>query len=94
MNVSNNLDKVFDTYSKHDKVLLIGDFNIEVSEQRVESFLYMHEFCNLVKEKTYFKNMQNPSYIDLLLNNNVYAFQQTIAICTGLSDYHKLVLMV
>ena len=49
----------------------------------------MHELCNLVKEKTCFKNMQNPKCIDLLLTNNVYAFQQTIAICTGLSDCDK-----
>ena len=37
--------------------------------------------------------MQNPSCIDLLLTNNVYTFQQTTAICTGLSHCHKLVLM-
>ena len=48
-----------------------------MSEQRIESFLYMHRLCNVVKEKTCFKNMQNPSCIDLLLTNNVYAFQQT-----------------
>ena len=90
----NNLDKALDTYSRYDKVFLVGDFNIEISEQRIESFLYMHELCNLVKEKTCFKNMQNPSCIDLLLTNNVYAFQQTAAICTGLSDCHKLVLTV
>ena len=54
----------------------------------------MHELWNLVKEKSCFKTMQNPGYIDLLLTNNVYAFQQTIAICTGLSDFHNLVLTV
>ena len=48
-----------------------------MSEQRIESFLYMHRLCNVVKEKTCFKNMQNPSCTDLLLTNNVYAFQQT-----------------
>ena len=69
----NNLDKAPDTYSKYDKVLLMGDFNTEISEQRIESFLYMHELCNLVKEKTPFKNLQNPSCIDLLLTT-VYAF--------------------
>ena len=67
MNVSSNLDEAFDTYSKYDKVLLIGDFNIEISEQRTESFLYMHELCNLVKEKTCFKNMQNPNYVELMM---------------------------
>ena len=59
----NNLDKAFDTYSNYDKVLLVGDFNTEISEQRIEFFLYTHEICNLVKEKTCFKNMQNPSSI-------------------------------
>ena len=36
--------------------------------------------------------MENPSCRDLLLTNNVYTFQHTIAICTGLSDFHKLIL--
>ena len=72
----------------------MGDFNAEISEQRIESFLCMHELCHLVKEKTYFKNMQNRSCIDLLLTNNVYTFQQTTAVCTGLLDCHKLVLTV
>ena len=36
--------------------------------------------------------MQNLSSIDLLLTNNVYAFQKSVAKSTGLSDCHKLVL--
>ena len=74
--------------------MLVGNFNTEISKRRIESLLYMHELCNLVKEKTCFKNMQNPKCKDLLLTNNVYAFQQTIAICTGLSDCDKLVLTI
>ena len=88
----NNIDKALHTYSRYDKVLLVGDFNTEISEQCIESFLYMYELCNLVKEKTCFKNMKNPSCVDLFLTNNVYAFQQTTASCTGLSECHKLVL--
>ena len=38
--------------------------------------------------------MQNPSCIDLLLTNNVYAFRQTTAKYTGFLDCHKLALMV
>ena len=91
----NNLDKALEAYIKYDKVLFLGDFNTEISEQRIEFFLYMHELCNLVKEKICFKNIGNPSCIDVLLTNNVYAFQQTkITICTVLSDCHKLVLTV
>ena len=84
----NNLDKVLDSYSRYDKVLLVRNFNTEISEQSIESFLYMHELCSLVKEKTCFKNMQNPNCIYLLLTNNVYAFEQTTITCTGLSDCH------
>ena len=72
----------------------MGDFNTEISEQRRESFFYMHELCNLVKEKTCFKNMQNPSCIDLLITNNVYAFQRATTVCTGHLRCHKLVLTV
>ena len=90
----NNLDKALDIYSKYDKVLFVGDFNTEIVEQHIESFLYMHELCDLVKGKTCVKNIQDPSCIDLLSTNNFYAFQQTITICTGVSDCHKLVLTV
>ena len=38
--------------------------------------------------------MQNPNCIHLLLTNNVCTFQQTTAVCTGLSDCYKLFLTV
>ena len=38
--------------------------------------------------------MQNPSYIDLLLTNNSYIFQQTTTVCSRLSVGPKLVLVV
>ena len=60
----------------------------------MESFLNEHELSNLVKEKTCFNKMQNPSCIYLLLTNNSCAFQQTTTVCSGLSDCHKLVLTV
>ena len=65
----NYLDKSPDTYSNYVKVLLVGDFNTEITEHYIESFLYEHELSNLVKEKTLFKIMQNPSCIDLLLTD-------------------------
>ena len=38
--------------------------------------------------------MQNSPCLDLLSINHVYAFWQTMTICTCLSDWHKLVLLV
>ena len=89
-----NLDKAFETYSSYEKQLLIGDFNTEISEPRIDSFIYEHDLHNLVKEKTCFKSVENPSCIDLILTNNAMAFQNTTTVFTGLSDFHKLVLTV
>ena len=90
----NYLDKALDSYSNYEKVLLVRDFITEITEHYIESFLYEHELSNLVKEKTCFQNMQNPGCIYLLLSNNSYAFQQTTTVCSGLSDFHKLVLTI
>ena len=89
----NNLDKALDLYSHYDKKLLVGDFNTEVSDV-LSTFLYQHDLENLVKEKTCFKNANNPSTIDLFLTNNSLAFQNTTATFTSLSDCHNLVLTV
>ena len=86
-----NLDKAFYTYSSYEKRLFIWDFNTETSEPRIDSFIYEHDLHNLVKEKTCFKSVENPSCIDLILTNNTIAFQNT-TVFTRLSDFHKLVL--
>ena len=60
----------------------------------------MNEFCgiyylrNLVNEPTCFKNPNNPSNIDLILTNKPRSFQNTSAIETGLSDFHKFTVAV
>ena len=51
----NYLHKVLDTYSNYEKVLLVGDFDTEITENFIESLLYEHELSNSGKEKTCFK---------------------------------------
>ena len=41
-----------------------------------------------------FKNIENPSCIDLFITNCHRCFQNTIAISTGLSDFHKMIVTV
>ena len=89
----NNLDKALDLYSHYDKKLLVGNFNTEVSDV-LSIFPYQHDLENLAKDKTCFKNANNPSTIDLFLTNNSLAFQNTTTTYTGLSDCNKLVLTV
>ena len=83
-----------DKYSSYEKVLLAGDFNIDYKEEILEEFLFEQNLKNLVKEPTCFKTIDNPSYIDLFLTNTPPSFQNTIAVETGLSDFHKMVVTV
>ena len=84
-----------DTYSKlYDKFLLAGDFNSEDSEVALYTFLEKYDAKNIVKDKTCYKSLQNPSCIDLFISNSPKSFMKTITICTGLSDFHKMVITV
>ena len=81
----NYLGKALDTYSNYEKVLVVGNFNTEITEHYIASFLYKHALSNLVKD---------PSCMKLLLTNNSDAFQKTMTAWFGLLDYQKLVLTV
>ena len=52
-------------------------------------FCELYHLCNLIKEPTCFKNPINPSCIDLLLTNKKMCFQNSKALETNLSDFHK-----
>ena len=90
-NLSNALDRYTQNY---EKILLIGDFNAEDHEPCLSEFMNEHNIGNLVTEKTCFKSSTNPSCIDLFLTNYPLSFQNTCAITTGLSDFHKMVITV
>ena len=49
---------------------------------------------NLVKQKTCYKNPDNPSCIDLILTNCHRSFQNTNAFDTGVSDFYKMTVPV
>ena len=73
---------------KYENILLIVDLNSEINEERIDIFCN-YNFKNLVKEPTCFKNIGNPSCVDLILTNKSLYFQHTSVIETGLSDFHK-----
>ena len=89
------IGKALDVYDKsYDNFLLVGDFNAEETEIVMSTFLNTYSLKNLVKEKTCFKSLQNPSTVDLFLTNNSRYFQGTRAISVGISDFHKLIITV
>ena len=58
--------------SKFDNYLLMGDFN---SEPAISGFCEIYNTKNIIKEKTCFKNPENPTCIDLILTNRPRSFQ-------------------
>ena len=80
--------------SQYENLLLIGDFNSEITEPSMEEFCETYNLKNLIEGPTCFKNPLNPSSIDLILTNKYRSFQNSITIETGLSDHHKMTISV
>ena len=72
--------------------MLIRD--LEKSERCPSQFLFEMNAKNIAKEPTCFKSLSNPSCTDLVITNSSCNFQNTKAILTGLSDFHKMVISV
>ena len=79
--------------SQYDNIMLLGDLNIESSDQVLNDFCNVHNLFKLVKELTCFKNSYNSSSIELFLTNCPRSFQNTVTIETAIiSEFHKLVI--
>ena len=89
-----NIDKAFDTNNSFEKHLLVKDYNTEISEPFIESFVHEYKLNNLVKEKACFKSVHNPGCIDLIIASNAITLHNTVTVFPGLSDFHILVLAV
>ena len=88
----NELEKVLDIYlHKYDHNLLIGDFNLEISERSIHGFCNVYNLESLSNTPSCFKNPENPSCIGLLLKNLKNNFDEAVVLELGLSDFHKLV---
>ena len=58
----------------YDNVLLIGDFNSEISEKPMEEFCSLFDLKSLIKTPTCYMSDTNPSCIDLILTNRSNCF--------------------
>ena len=92
--VSRYLDHIakgIDTYSKkYEKILLMGDFNMELKEANMTIFCKQYKLKVLNEEPTSFKNYTNPSCIDLYLTNCPKSFQSTLTIETSFQTFINL----
>ena len=80
----------------YEKYILMGGFNLksektrnwQESDKNLQNFIDRHLF-NSMKAKTCFKSLQG-ACIDLIISNQRRSLQHTLAIETGLSDFHLL----
>ena len=68
--------------------------NSEILEVCLDLFLYKHGLKNLVTEKTWFKSVSNPSWIDLFLTNQEFSLQSNVIVAICLPYFHKLLLLI
>ena len=74
--------------------LFLGNFNAGAEDSSVKKFCSSYNVTRMINRPTCFKNPEKPSSIDPILTNCPRSFQNSCAIKTGLSDFHKLVVRV
>ena len=89
--ISNGIDA---SCKKYENILIMGDFYADVKEVSLRLFCNQYKLKSPNKDPTCYKNIDNPSCIDLLLTNSAKSFENTCTIETSLSDLHKLVVTV
>ena len=60
-------------------------------DSSVKYFCSSYNLTSMINRPTCFKNPEKPSCIDLILTNCPRNFQNSFAVDTDLSDFHKLV---
>ena len=96
--ICNHLDALNTYLDLHsatfEQILILGDFNVGIDEQHMKAFCDNYNLTSLIKQPTCYKNLSNPTCIDLILSNTPRSFQRTCVIDTGLSDFHLMTLTV
>ena len=88
-----HVSKVIDMYLKdYVNIIVIGDFNSIFAETTTSEFCQMYNLHNLINEPTCYRNLNNPSSIDIILTNRKHSFENSTTVETGLSDHHKMII--
>ena len=81
------LGKAIDHYAlNYDNILVLGDFNAEMSTNSMSDFCAQYDLKNLINESTCYKNIEKP----MMLTNRHRSFMSSCTVETGLSDFHKM----
>ena len=68
----------------------MGDFNCEYTETAITEYCDLYNLKNLINEQTCFRNIEDPTCIDLILTTMYRSFQNSTTAECGLSDLLKM----
>ena len=57
-------ENVYSYSSTYGKFIILGDFNVEMGDQQINSCCDNYSLRSLIKQKTCYKNPTNPTGID------------------------------
>ena len=85
------LKNLLEFYStRYEKVITLGDFDVEAENKAMKDFLQEHTFYNMMKQNTCFKG-GGGSCIDLLITKSKFSFMKTNSFEIGLIDNHHMI---
>ena len=94
-NCTINLSKNLDFYSsKYENFIVISDFNAKMTNNYMQEFCESYNITKLIKQRTWYKNLKNPTLTYHILTNHTKCFHLSSIYETGLFDFDKLTLTV
>ena len=84
------ITNVLDYSSSYENIIIMGDFNEEITQSHMNNFLSQFSLYSLIKKPTCYKSSDGRC-IDLILTNKNRSFQKSNSFETGISDHHNLI---
>ena len=84
------ISKLIDNYSRHEHVIVLGDFNLQPGENALSSIIHDHDVYNMIKKPTCFKS-SNGCCIDLIVTNRKHSLMHSKSFEIGFSDHHHMI---
>ena len=81
-------------FSTYDKIVVLGDFNLEREDNHIKIFCENYNLKGLIKQPTCYKKPDNLTYIDLELTNVLRSFQRTCVLETRINLFNLMPLTV
>ena len=80
-------------FSESDSIFVVGDLNVnfKLNPNQLSNICDSYDLKQIIKGPTCFKNVDNPTLLDVILTNAPRSVKQSINISLGISDFHNYI---